>query len=207
MSSAMTTPSKRTGIPSASVVVLLAVILFLGLALAPKTFEFDAWPEPTRQEAIEEVVDRPVSLATEGEVTGLRRATGAARRARAFARDGRPRERRTPETAGPRERARSGGSSGRGRAPGPAAPSARPAEVVEHVPAPDAPAPEQPAPEQNAQLAEIPPADTVLRPDVEEAAPEQPPVRAFEVEDEAGEVDVRGHEPHGRGHGRRRQGR
>jgi hypothetical protein len=203
MSSAMTTPSKRTGIQGAHVVLLLALILFLGLALAPRTFEFRAWPEAARQDAIEEVVDRPVR---EVEVAGVERTAREARQGRPPAAEGSSRgRRRAARGAAPRERARSGRSSR--RRPAPEAPAAAPDAPVEEAPPAETPAPEEPAPQQPAQLAEAPSADVVLRPEVEEqVAPDDPPLRAFGAGDE-GELDVRDQGRHGPGGGHRRHGR
>ncbi|MDQ3935749.1 MAG: hypothetical protein M3340_14085, partial [Actinomycetota bacterium] len=66
----MTTPRNRTslGLP---VIGLLAVILFLGLILAPRAFQFRAWPEPARQIATEAMVQAPAEDAAEIHVAGV----------------------------------------------------------------------------------------------------------------------------------------
>jgi hypothetical protein len=172
MSITMRAPSNRSGIPTIRIALLLAVILFLGLALAPSAFEFDAWPEPASHDAVEELVDRPAEGVTEIPVarvkTGSRKAPNAlavrgrnprkgesAREARA--RDGRGRT---------RSRGRRSGRAGRG--------SDAPDAVVEQPPDPQ-PEPPAPAPEQSAQLAEAPVGERVLRNDVAQVAEENLP--------------------------------
>jgi hypothetical protein len=61
----MATPSNRTGIATLPMVVLVVVILFLGFVVAPRAFEFRAWPQPSRHDAIEAVVERPAPEAIE----------------------------------------------------------------------------------------------------------------------------------------------
>ncbi|MEA2472497.1 MAG: hypothetical protein QOE06_412, partial [Thermoleophilaceae bacterium] len=61
----MATPSNRTGIATLPMVVLVVVILFLGFVVAPRAFEFRAWPQPSRHDAIEAVVERPTPEAIE----------------------------------------------------------------------------------------------------------------------------------------------
>jgi hypothetical protein len=177
----MTTPSNPSGIPSLPVVGLLAVILFLGLALAPRAFEFRAWPEQSRQYAAEEVVDRPRPEATPIEVAGVH--ASDSRRERALDVRG-ERSSRAPVRADERRPSRGsrraetrprGGRSGR-PAPAPAVP-----DVVIETPAPSRPEPAAPAPEQPAQLAEAPSNDQVLRPEAPEVAPEAPAAPDFEV--------------------------
>ncbi len=209
----MTTPSNPSGIPSLPVVGLLAVILFLGLALAPRAFEFRTWPEQSRPYAIEEVVDRPRPEATPIEVAGVHDSSARRERPldvageRAKPKRVRADERRTARGSRRAER----GRRGRGRqAPTPAVP-----DVVIETPAPSEPAPVPAAPEEPAQLAEAPSNDQVLRPEAPEATPQIPD---FEVVDR-GDADERegchpghrgrgnGHRGHhGKGHGRRGPG-
>ena len=202
----MTTPSNPSGIPSLPVVGLLAVILFLGLALAPRAFEFRAWPEPPRQYATEEVVDRPAQDATPIEVAGVQRSRPAPDSSAAKAeRPGRKRSRAEDRSA--RRSSRGSGSARRrgGRAPDPVVP-----DVVIESPTPAPPIPAPAAPEEPAQLAEVPPTEQVLRPGAPEVAPETPAVPEFEVvdldaRDELDERDRR-HESGHRGRGHRGHG-
>jgi hypothetical protein len=187
----VTTPSNPSVIPSLPVVGLLAVILFLGLALAPRAFQFRAWPEPPRQYASEQVVDRPVSDAPRIEVAGVEaRGTRAERRgvepvAGAERAAGRGRDEHS--RAGDSKRAGSGRRGGHSSAPeaAPAVP-----DVVMEVPAPAQPVPVTPVPEEPAQLAEVPSADQVLRPDAPVVVPAVPPVRNVDLDEN--ELDVVG---------------
>lgn len=179
----MTTPSNPSGIPSLPVVGLLAVILFLGLALAPRAFEFRAWPEQSRQYATEEVVDRPLSDAPVVEVAGVERShsrSAHADRVKGERADHTPA--RVDESRVDRGSKRAA-SSRRGdrrpnRAPDPVVP-----DVVIETPAPAQPDPAPVVPQEPAQLAEVPSTDQVLRPDAPEVTPEAPAAPAFEVVD------------------------
>jgi hypothetical protein len=172
MSITMRAPSNRNGIPTIRIVLLLAVILFLGLALAPRAFEFNAWPEPARHGAVEELVDRTAEEVTEVPVarvkTGTRKAPDAlAVRGRNPRKSESAREVRARDGRGrSRSRGRRSGRAGRG--------SDAPAVVVEQpsAPQPEAPAP---APAQPAQLAEAPQGEQVLRNDVAQVAEENLP--------------------------------
>jgi hypothetical protein len=188
----MAAPSNRSGIPTAPVIILVTVILFLGLSLGPRTFEFRAWPEDSRQGATEALVDRPAATAIEVPV-----ASAGVRKRKHESLDVRGRNPRkggdAREARAGREARRSAGSR-RGPRRGDRTPSVPPA-VVETPPAPQAEAPE-PAPEQPAQLAEGPSNDQVLRPDAEELLPEQRPAPLRDLPYEA---RGRGH-GHGHGH-------
>jgi hypothetical protein len=203
----MPTPSNPSGIPSLPVAGLLAVILFLGLALAPRAFEFRAWPEPTRHAAIEEVVDRPVAPVTEVQVAGVtaessRREPGATERVERKRRPER-RSARVSKVVPTPPQAREG-SSGYHSRPAPAAP-AKP-EIVVETPAPPKDVEEQP-PAQPAQLAERPPVDQVLRPEPEPEAfvPEVTSVNDFDLRAAGGDKGKRRDRGQGRsrGHGKR----
>lgn len=208
----MTPPSKRSGFPSLHFLLLLALMLFLGLALAPKTFEFRAWPEPARSVAIEEVVDRPVPAATEIEVASVRERDREKAPERDSTADRGSSERRSGETAEVREDRARPDRGGRERKRDAEAPG--PVEVVEEEPpAPDAPPVAEPAADQPAQLAEVPSTDPFLRPEADEHVPPAPAVPSFEADRETeGELDVRsllGHrdcDHRGRGRGHRRHG-
>jgi hypothetical protein len=208
----MTPPSNQSGIPSLPVVGLLAVILFLGLVLAPRAFEFRAWPEFARPDAVEAVVDRPLPEVPRIEVAGVRASEARRGGTRNAVASGRSRA-RSPERATERRARRTGatrgGSSRRdGRRYEPRRnsgelPAEDSPEVVVEVPGPAAPS--APAPEQPAQLAEVPPADTVLRPE----APKEPqlPAREFDLSGRGvDDLDVKGYaggdEGRGRGKGR-----
>ena len=225
MSSTVPAPSKRNAFPSLHFAALIALILFLGLALLPKAFEFRAWPVPSRHAAIEEVVDRPVPLATEVRVAGVHASSDEERGgARGAAGEPRPGARRADETERVNGRSRRGGPRGssvreersrRSESPAPGV-----VEVPEDAPLGDPPA-DEPAPEQPAKLAEVPQSDPVMRPEVGRYVPPAAPVQAFEAgqagqagqagDDEHGELDVRGHRGRrhrwdrpghrGRGHG------
>ncbi|HEX8743061.1 MAG TPA: hypothetical protein VF712_07995 [Thermoleophilaceae bacterium] len=171
----MRTPSNRTGIPALPVILLVALILFLGLALAPRAFEFRAWPEVARNEPIEELVDRPAEQAVEVPVARVdTRGRGDALAVRG----------RNPRGPAPARETRSGsldagaprGASRRGRRSRGARPvtPSEPALVVEETPAP-APDVPLPVPEQEAQLVEVPSGEQVLRPEPEQIAPESVP--------------------------------
>jgi hypothetical protein len=175
----MRAPSNRSGIPATPVIVLVAVILFLGLSLGPRTFEFQAWPQPSRQGAIEAIVDRPAEPATEVPVA---RADVPKRKQSSLDVRGRNPRRRGEARAGRRDARRSAGSR-RGSRPDRRPPSVPPV-VVEDPPAPQPDAPE-PAPEQPAQLAEGPSTDQVLRPEVEEFPPEQRPAPLRDLRSES----------------------
>jgi len=179
----MRTPSNRTGVPGVPVVVLLALILFLGLALSPRAFEFRGWPEPARNDAIEEVVARPVPEAPRIEVAGLRPEVGdddpgQPSTARRSSLD----RRRTEVAHTPRRSARRDRSGRRGR---PDRSAAAPDAAVDTPAAPSAqPGPD---PQEPAQVAEVPATDTVLRPDPERYVP--PPVRSLVGDDEGDDGD------------------
>lgn len=166
----MPAPSNRSGIPTAPVIILVAVILFLGLSLGPRTFEFRAWPEASRQGAIEALVDRPAEPATEVPV-----ATASVRKRKPESLDVRGRNPRKQgdarEARAGRREARRSAASRRGRSD--RTPTVPPV-VVESPPAAPTKTPE-PAPEQPAQLVEAPPTEQVLRPDADELPPEQRP--------------------------------
>jgi hypothetical protein len=177
MSITMRAPSNRSGIPTLPIALLLAVILFLGLALAPRAFEFRAWPEPARYGAVEEIVDRPAEGVTEVPVARVK--TGARKAPDALAVRG-----RNPRRGEPARDARARRDDGRGRSRSRSRRSGRtgrdgrgadaPAVVVEQPPAQE-PAPPASAPEQPAQLAEAPQGDQVRRNDVAQLAEETLP--------------------------------
>lgn len=174
----MRAPSNRSGVPATFVILLLALILFLGLALAPRAFEFRAWPEPSRHGAIQEIVERPADQVTEVPVARVK--TRADKAPDALAVRGRnPRkESRARHARGGRREGRAGTGSRRGRsgrgAKGGDRGSSAPTVVVEQPAAPQPDLPE-PAPEQPAQLAEVPQSEPVRRPDATEVLPEQLP--------------------------------
>ena len=198
----MTTPSNPSGIPSLPVVALLAVILFLGLALAPRAFEFRAWPEFVRPAAVEEVVDRPLPEVPRIEVAGVqaadtRRGARGSRHAVVDARGRGGDAERAAEREGRRaERARRRASSRRGGSRGGSGQTqAQTPEFVVEVPAP---APAAPPSAPAAQPAEVPPQGTVLRPEAP-AVPEQAP-NSFDLGNRDDDLDTRGR-GRGRGHG------
>lgn len=172
----MPTPSNSSGLPTVPIVALLALILFLGFALAPRAFEFRAWPELSRPGAVQEIVSRPAAPAIEVPVARVKtrdddalavRGRNSRRGSRAPAREGRAvtREPARPRAAAPR--------GSRGTRTTPPAPS-NPVAVVEEGPVPEPIAPVNP-PERPAQLAEVPVPEQVLRPAAERMAPEQTP--------------------------------
>jgi hypothetical protein len=178
----MPAPSNRTGIPTTLVVLLLAAMLLAGFGLGPRVFEFSAWPQPTREDRVEEVVARSAGEATEVPVVRVRDEGRARSRQDALAVRGRSSRRRggvaRPELsvrsdAGSREgsarRDRGRGGSGGGE---PQTPPPTDVVIVEDPPAatPDVPAPVD-APEEPTQLAELAePQAPMLRPDAK--APE-----------------------------------
>ena len=175
----MPTPSNRSGIPTVPVVALLALILFLGLFVAPRAFEFRAWPEPARPGAVEEIVSRSAEPVVEVPVARVK-----TRRDDTLAVRGRNPRKASPSRsgrAGDREPARAGraGRRSRGSRSAPSAQSAPPS-AVEEPPASEPVAPVNP-PEQPAQLAEGPRSE-VLRLAAEVAAPRgQAPAPLAEV--------------------------
>jgi hypothetical protein len=164
----MRAPSNRSGIPAVPVALLLGVILFVGLALAPRAFEFDAWPELSRQNAVEEIVARPAEQVIEVPVARVD-ARKRSRGSDALAVRGRNVRKGAParEARDARGEARTP-RGGRGRT----APSVPPV-VVEDPPA-EAPEAAELPPEQPAQLAEGPTAG-VLRPEAEALPVEERP--------------------------------
>jgi hypothetical protein len=174
----MPAPSRRTGIPATFIGLALAVILIAGFALGPRAFEFSAWPQPAGDGAVVEVVARPSDEATEVPVARVDHND----RARDLVRDGalsvRGREARRGDRLAARgvtldARSRGGAGEtgsrrgGRGRNGG--SETEPPVVViVDEAPAADPDAPVDRPADQPAQLAEVPPADQVLRPDAGE---------------------------------------
>ncbi|HEX8051939.1 MAG TPA: hypothetical protein VF517_03040 [Thermoleophilaceae bacterium] len=183
------------------------MILFLGLALAPRAFEFRAWPEPSRHEAVEEVVDRPVAPVAEVHVAGVtarssRREPGGSVRVERRRRPERA-PARTPKAAPSRAGSRDNAAGRSGRT-APVAPQAP--EIVVETPAPPAEVEEPPA--QPAQLADRAPVDPVLRPEPEAIVEEGSPLNTFGTRDAGrgareGDRKARGRGRHGRGNGHR----
>jgi hypothetical protein len=225
----MPTPSNRSGIPAVPVVALLGLILFLGFALGPAAFEFRAWPVTAGPGVVEEIVARPDERVVES--TAVARVKGA----RDESLDARGRNRRPGASArrselDARGAARDSRAARRGRSGGPDGSSRsqargnRDGDAVLVVEVPASPEPVAPVtqPEQPAQLAEVPPADSVMRPEPEALLPEATPVPLDpydpdsvprprdrqgdddEVRGYAGESEDRGPQRpgHGRGHGR-----
>lgn len=195
----MPAPSNRTGIPAALVVALLAVVLLVGFGLGPHAFEFDAWPQPSREDKVEEVVARSAEEATEVPVVRVR--DGERRRAReeTLAVRGRDARRRggpgRPElsvrSGGARDEARRGQRyAGRGRGDKPAGETATPVPDVVIVPDAPAPVPDVPVvePEEPTRLAELAEPQSVLRPDAEA----EPAAPLPKPRDGDGEVGVAG---------------
>jgi hypothetical protein len=196
----MPAPSNRTGIPATLVVLLLAAILLAGFVVGPRVFEFDAWPQPSRQDRVEEVVARSADEATEVPIVRVRRDPRSRGRDDAVSVRGRNGRRRggsdRPELSvrsdGAREAAphRDGGRAGaRGGSGG--APTETPAPdvvIVEDAPParPDAPVGEPEQPTQLAELAE--PQAPVLRPDAEQVP--ETPLPAPDERDESRIVEV-----------------
>lgn len=198
----MPAPSRRTGLSAAFIGLALAVILIAGFALGPRAFEFSAWPQPSNGGAVEEVVARPSDEVTEVPVARVRRDERERSRSRSRGRDesvsARGRNARGDRIAarGVTLDARSGsrggnagarrGGRGRDGGSGGSSETAPPAEVV--VDETPAPAPEAPA-EQPAQLAEVAPAEPVLRPDAEEFGSVREPEPQLEADGLVDEVD------------------
>ena len=169
----MPTPSNSSGLPTVPIIALLALILFLGFFVAPRAFEFRAWPEPTRPAPVEEIVSRTAEPAIEVPVARVKTGGDAAlavrgrnprRGSAAPAREGRSAAREPGRTRGNAARR----SRGPRKSPSPSAPQV----VVDETPVPEPDAPVGP-PEQPAQLAEVP--EQVLRPQAEQLVPEQTP--------------------------------
>jgi hypothetical protein len=175
----------------------LALILFLGLALAPRAFEFRAWPEQSRQYATEQVVDRPRAEVVE--VAGVRESSRRPERAREATRERAGRDAVRVDERRAERRPPRGAPSRRGDRRAPTAPAPGTPDVVIETPAPAPPEPAPVAPEAPAQLAEVPPSDQVLRPDVPEVPPTAPAEPGFEVVDlSSGAPDVDGRKACGR---------
>ena len=171
----MRTPSNAAGAHGLSVVLLLAVILFVGLALVPRAFEFRAWPQPARQDVAEEVVARSAAAATEVPVVRVRSAKRPGR-SDALAVRGRKSRRRGSDGGALAVRSDRGSQASRveapsdGGTPGQGA-GVPPVVVVEETPAPQPLAPVD-EPDRSAQLAEIPEPDLVLRAGADRYAPQ-----------------------------------
>jgi hypothetical protein len=200
----MATPSNRTAVASLPMVVLVALILFIGLVLGPRAFEFRAWPEFSRHDAVEAIVDRPAPEVIEVRVArpeAGRHSSDALAVRGTRARGGRARGASADRSATLDARAiRRGGP----RPPADRHHASPP--VVAESPAP-APVVPSPAPEQPAQLAAGPAPDPVLRRVVSPPSPSDLP-GALDDErssDEGGSDEGRGGEgPSGcREHGRR----
>lgn len=199
----MRTPSNRSGVATLLVIAVPALILFLGFALAPRAFEFRAWPEPSRPGAVDEIVDAPAEPAVEVPVARVKTRRGGPLSVRGES------SRRSGPRAGGRLDAR-GSESRRGSRRSSARESREdrnsrdggnvvegPVLVVEETPAP---APTAPAPEQPAQLVEVPSTEQVARPDAAPLLPEHTPAP---LEDYDGERDDDRDDDRGDDHGER----
>lgn len=202
----MRTPSNRSGVPTLLVIAVPALILFLGFTLAPRAFEFRAWPEPSRPSVLDEIVARPAEPVMEVPVARVKTDGGDS-----LAAGGRnPRRGNSPREASldSRGSARAGRSS-RGRSrrsrDGGSSPST-PAVIIKETPAPQPAAPVT-DPGQPAQLAEVPSNDQVMRPEPEELRPEQTPAPLRDHDAERDDDDWGDDDDDGRHDGRHSRGR
>jgi hypothetical protein len=167
-----------------------------GFGLGPRAFEFRAWPQPTYDGTVADVVARSADEAAEVPVVAVRRPERAGTRDGALAVRGRDARRRggpaRPELSVRSEsrRGESRGRRGRGRGRGDAAEATTPVPDVVIVPdaptpvAPDAPPSESEEPAQLAELAE-PQSQPVMRPDAGDLS-DTPQHRARDHDGEVG---------------------